>query len=299
MADCKEIATYYKNVPFNEWRSLKEVFMKLDFEKLEEVISKGQIPVPKYMSLDQFFLYEARTFLRLSIFNLLAYKYLVCGKHLPMGNVSLYYSYFNCINSFLRLSGCAVIHLSKIPEKIFDSNNVKSLTLIVSRKKDGTYLVQRKGRGGEHQLVWNMFSNLYKNLSDSETGKIILNERFRWNYDLLYPSQSTESFVLDTSKVQCENNFLDENFGHTSNPDASEYYSDMMGNYGYEERFAGDLIRECIRYFVDIALHSKYRKDYTNFCEHVIEEIDLLESKQETKDEIKSFLRNAIKEINS
>jgi len=289
MVDSASLASYYSKArPFYH-RFLKEVFSQGDITKLEEAARKGQVVTQDQIPLDSMLLFDARNFLRLSIFNLLAYKFLACGRYLAWSKVTLYYSYFYAVSCLLRLAGHAIIHATDPDGKIF------TLQLVRQHGSHNYKIMSMKGN--EHKVVWSNFATLYPNLSTQLTGKLTIEDRVRWNYDLLFPSQATEEHAVREVIVYCENNFLDPNLGQFSDPDAAEYFHELVANFGYEEIYAGDLIKEALRIFVTIARSSKYRADYTAFAESLTRDVDYFESKKETKDEVNKWLRLAAVDI--
>ena len=107
---------YYKNTTPQHHEFFKAIFERIiKIEDLEEEVSRKSKLDSQWRWFDSVFLFEAITFLRLSMFNLLSYKHLICGKHLPMSKVALYYSYFYSINCLLRLRGKALIHVRGHP----------------------------------------------------------------------------------------------------------------------------------------------------------------------------------------
>lgn len=289
MINIDKIASYYSQAhPFHH-KFLKEIFSECAFENLKESTQRQSIIKSSEILLDDVFLFEARTFLRLAIFNLLAYKYLMCGNYLAWGKVTLYYSYFYSINSLLRLAGHAVVHATNLQDKIFTFH-------LVRETSSHNYRIMSM-RESEHKFIWNTFSTLYPKLSTHKTGRLFIKDRVDWNYDLFYSSQITEEYALRHANIYCENNFLDPNFELSYTSEQAEYLGNLIADFGYEEMYAGDLIKESIRIFVAIAKISKFRSDYTGFIKALIEEIKLFQCKEDTKDEVESWLRSAIKEI--
>lgn len=274
----------------------------MDIERVREYTKKKAVIKSSQLSIDEIFLFEARNFLRLSIFNLLAYKHLMCSRYLAWGKVTLYYSYFYSISCLLRLAGHAVIHLTK-PEDLLepkDKNRIYSdtLTFQLVRNSNSHDYQMMPMRENEHKFVWNTFSTLYPALSTHITGQLTIEERIRWNYELLYPSQATAEFAISEARKYCENNFLSPDFGISYTAEEADHLENLIANYGYEEMYAGDLIKHAIKLFVAIAKSSNYKEDYVNFMKSVVEEVDHFESKQETKEEVKKWLQNVIEEMN-
>jgi len=120
----------------------------------------------------------------------------------------------------------------------------------------------------------------------------------RWNYDPFYLSQATDDHALREARERCAHNFLDPNFeSRAKDAEATEYYHDLVANFGWEEAVAGQQIQECIKVIVAIAKISPFRQDYANFFKGLIGDVDLLESKEETKREVKSWLANAVDDL--
>ncbi|GAG77414.1 unnamed protein product, partial [marine sediment metagenome] len=102
----EDLASYYANAR-PSYDFLKERLRPFSRDDIRKLI-KQKNPVP---GLDPYFLKDATEFLRHSILNLLAYKFLMCGNFLACGEVTIYYSTFYLINSMLRLKGFAVVHM--------------------------------------------------------------------------------------------------------------------------------------------------------------------------------------------
>jgi len=120
MVKIEILPTYYKKVKPSYLLYFSEIFRQImSFDELESKVNNGTtFSDPGY--IDSAFLQESITFLRRSIFNLLGYRYLLTGNHLPMAKVVLYYSYFDSISSLLRLRGLALVHVSEVPDRFED-----------------------------------------------------------------------------------------------------------------------------------------------------------------------------------
>lgn len=213
----------YWSIVKPHWRFLKETLQmgsRIDAEKMiNQKLSREEI--------DPFMIKESTEFLRLSIVNLLCYKYLVCGKYLAWGKEAIYYSRFYILNCLLRLRGFALVHLD-----FLDDN---PLILSIDRTRDNrNYGVQKCGEKG-HEKVWKRFSELYPDLmgSSKKSGikdyeKFEIKERIDWTYDLKYASQTTGKFALEQVDARCRHNFLDPNYGFSCTPDEGRYYQELM-----------------------------------------------------------------------
>lgn len=294
MVRTENLPTYYKKVKPLYHRFFNEVFTQnMKFEVLESKVRRETTFDVGFF--DSIYLQESITFLRRSIFNLLAYKHLVCGKHLPMAKVSLYYSYFDSISSLLRISGVAIVHVSEVTEKFEDEP--RKLRFKITQHDNHTFTVNNV-RQNEHKLVWNEFHKLFPNLSTEYDGRWFTQDRYEWNYGLLYPSQSTDEFAQREIRDRCDNNFLDPHFESAHTPEEAEYKHDLIANFGHEEMHAGYLIKECIKILVKIARVSEYKSDYTDLFRRIKNDVDFLESSESIKDEIKKWLDDAIEELN-
>ena len=215
-----KIASYYTDVK-PSFRLMKETLRQASRERIIEFIEQKTI-VP---GLDCFFLKDATEFLRLSILNLLAYKFLMSGNFLAWGEVTLYYSNFYSINCLLRLKGFAVVHIDFIDEKFLRVR-------VIRRDGEHSYKFLRCNRGNVHQYLWNKFSELYPELCTPGLGELMIKDRVAWNYDLHFPSQSMTDYAKEEARKRWENNFLNANFGKYSYPDAEEYYAALMADIG-------------------------------------------------------------------
>jgi hypothetical protein len=265
---------------------LKERLRQISREKLLQIIKQKTI----VSGLDSFFLKDATEFLRLSILNLLAYKFLMSGSFLAWGEVTLYYSNFYSINCLLRLKGFALVHLEYLDEK--------TLTVrVVRTNKENRYSVLKWKGGNTHQYLWNKFSELYPQLFSPLLGKLMIKDRERWNYDLSFPSQSMTDYAKEDAKIRWQNNFLDPSFGSYADPDAAEYYYDLMADTGYEEAGSGDLIKKCISLLTEIASNSKHKAWYVSYFAELTRGIEDFGSHPDTKREIQGWLTTSIAEL--
>lgn len=284
---------YWSNVE-PHYRYLKEILQTMPRTDVEIMINH----IVAREELDPFMIKESTEFLRLSIINLLGYKHLVCGKYLAWGRVTIYYSQFYIVNCLLRLKGFALVHLD-----FLDDN---ALTLRIDRTKGNrSYGVQRCGASG-HATVWKRFSELYPDLmgSSKELKKLIKNywkfsmeERADWNYDLKYASQTTSKYALEEAEDRCKYNFLDPNYGVSSTAEEGNHYENLMASFGYEEAGTGDYQKYAIDCFAEIGKASKYREWYYSFLESILQDIDVLSSSKETKEEIAKWLNNATSQL--
>lgn len=298
MVRLNNIANYYKNTSPHHSEFFKEVFMRIiKFEDLKKAVTQNKKLDSKCKFFDSIFLFEAITFLRLSMFSLLSYKHLICGKHLSMSKVALYYSYFYAINCFLRLRGKAVIHVQYIPATIFNDEPPKKLVFQLIQHEDHTFSLDGFSTH-EHEFVWNEFHSLFPGLSSRDTGRLFRQDRYDWNYGLLYPSQATDEFAQREIDERCNNNFLDPQFENASTSEESEHKHDLVADYGHEEMYAGDLIKEGIKLLVSIGKESNHKSEYVGSLTKIKNDMDVLESSESTKDEIKKWLDDAIEELN-
>lgn len=284
----KKMAAYYVDVEPSFYLLKEALVQRASREKILQIIEQKTI----VSGLDSLFLKDAAEFLRLSILNLLAYKFLMSGNFLAWGKVTIYYSNFYSINCLLRLKGFAVIHLNFLDEK--------SLRIQVERVDlEHKYRFHRyKGRKSPHEYLWNKLSELYPKLGFTPSlGKLMIKDRVRWNYDLFLPSQSMADYAKKEARIRWENNFLYPNFGMYADPDAAEYYHDLMANIGYEEAGSGDLIKECINCLTEMARSSKYKSWYMSYFAELAQGIEDFGSQEETKREIKNWLNAAIDEL--
>lgn len=297
MVHLNNIANYYKNTSPHYHKFFKEVFIaSIKIEDLKNAAEQKKKMDSQWRFLDSVFLFEAITFLRLSMFSLLSYKHLICGKHLPMSKVALYYSYFYAINCLLRLRGKAVIHVQSIPESIFDDEPPKQLVFQLIQHEDHTFSLDVFTKN-EHQFIWDDFYSLYPRLSSRDTGRLFRQDRYDWNYGLLYPSQATNEFVQQEIRDRCEKNFLDPQFENANSSEEAEYKHELIINYGYEERYAGDLIKEGIKVLVSIGKESNHKSKYVESLTKIKNDMGVVESSESTKNEIKKWLNEAIIEM--
>ena len=298
MVHLNNIANYYKNTTPQHHEFFKAIFERIiKIEDLEEEVSRKSKLDSQWRWFDSVFLFEAITFLRLSMFNLLSYKHLICGKHLPMSKVALYYSYFYSINCLLRLRGKALIHVRGIPEQILDDVPPKQVTFQLIQHENHTFSLDTFGKN-EHEFVWNDFYCLFQNLSHKDTGRFFTQDRYDWNYGLLYPSQATDEFTQHEIEARCNENFLDPQFENVENEGLAEYRHDLIANYGYEEAYAGDLIKKGLEILVIIGKESNHKLKYLELLTKIRNDIDKVKSSENTKNEIKRWLDDSIIKIN-
>jgi len=287
------LSSYYKKTKPFYHRFFKEIFGQgKSFDEISSLVTKKSIF--KDFELDSVSLYESVVFLKRSIYNLLGYKYLVCGNHLPMSKVSLYYSYFDSINCLLRIRCFAIVHFSEVPETF--EQNPRKLIFTIIQHQDHSYSLDNSRRN-EHQLVWTVFHDYFPMLSSNYDGRWFTQDRYEWNYGLLYLSQATDTFAEREIQERCNHNFLNPNFLASSSEDESQYKHDLLGNHGFEEIHAGDLIKECIRLLVLIADKSEYRDDYVKMFSDMKDGVNFFESKEDTKSEILKWIDNAMDEL--
>ena len=286
MVDEKKLPRYYKRIRPTHHRFLKEIFSRMKYDELQDSIKKKE--TPSLENLDEMFLMESREFLRLSIVNLLAFKKLMCGNYLAWGKVTLYYSYFYAINSLLRLTGKAIIHTGALGKK-------RSSFQLTRQKNSHNYKLENLSRN-EHQTLWNIFLNMFPDLSNSEM-RYFIDERVNWNYNLFFASQSLDPPGLEEANIHCKNNFLDENFGNFSTFEAAEYYNDVLAEHRYVVAFARDLIKKCLYNIKSIAKYSDFKSEYIDFFNLLLNDVEKVDSEEETKNEIKSWIKSEIDEI--
>jgi len=271
-----------------------EFFLQtMSYEELLEKVSQKTTFV-KSEFLDSIYLHEAITFLRRSIFNLLSYRYLLRGNHLPMAKVSLYYCFFDSISSLLRMRGTAIVHFSEITKNFEDEP--RKIIFTITHHENHTFTINRV-REKEHRMVWNVFHDLFPDLSSRQDGRWFTKDRYEWNYGLVYSSQATEEYAQAEIKDRRDNNFLDSNFESSESAEEAEHKEKLIANYGYEEMYAGKLIQESIKLLTAIAKTSEYKKDYIDSFKKMEEGINFLESDPATKEEIKKWLNCAITEL--
>lgn len=280
-----DMASYYEEVK-PSFHLMKEAFRRRSREEILRIIeSKSNVT-----DIDSFFLKDATEFLRLSVLNLLAYKFLMSGKFSAWGEVTLYYGNFYSINCLLRLKGFAIVHLD-FP----DEETLRFRVQRVRGKREYGFLQWRGG--SPHQYLWKKFSELYPELCTPQLGKILIKDRVSWNYDLFYPSQSMADYAKKEAKIRWENNFLAPNYGMSHDPDAAEYYHDLMVDYGYEEAGSGGYIRACINSLTKIAEKSRYRTWYISYFEGVRQGIEEFSSHPQMTREIQNWIQSSITEL--
>lgn len=298
MVRLSNIANYYKNTSLQNHEFFKDVFMRIiKFENIAEAVRRKEKLDSDWKFLDSVFLFEAITFLRLSMFSLLSYRHLICGKHLPMSKVALYYSYFYAINCLLRLGGNVVIHIQSIPKKIFSEEQPKTVIFQLIQHEDHTFSLDGFD-GREHEFVWNEFHSSFPKLSSKDSGRLFRQDRYDWNYGLLYPSQATEEFALQEIEKRSNNNFLDPQFLNAYSEGESEYKYNLIADYGHEEMYAGDLIKEGLKLLVLIGKESNYKSEYVESLTKIKNDLDKVESNNQTRDEIKKWIDESNSEIN-
>ena len=170
---------------------LKEFFSRIRHDDLKNKIKRNEIISQQTLPIDEMFLTEACVFLRLSVFNFLAYKDLMCNNYLAWAKVTLYYSIFYAINGLLRLAGKAIIHAVYIGQN--HNNDDKIISFQLSRRKNSHSYIMEGTKGNEHKKIWKIFSNTFPNLSDTRISNFIRNERVSWNYNLFFASQTMDS----------------------------------------------------------------------------------------------------------
>ncbi|MHA1410039.1 MAG: hypothetical protein ACTSQY_07005 [Candidatus Odinarchaeia archaeon] len=257
----------------NNWKGvkpsyifLKEYFRSVDREKVEEGARENKVIERKH--LDGIFLNESIQFLRLSIINLLAYKYVIKGNYYAWAKVTLYYSYFYVINCLLRLQKYAIIHINYI--------NDSPLTIVIDRSSNDKYYTMKNCRGNQHDLIWKTFERYYRNLITEGIGTFFRDERTMWNYDLFYASQTLDKYCLDRSKIIWRTNFIDPNYYLSKgDPEADEYYYDLMADTGFEEAGAWDLIQYALEKFSNIELRGTLTG--------ILDDISKIESSEDVK----------------
>jgi hypothetical protein len=285
MGSCEvveSLSNYWSNVE-PHFRFLKETLKIFPRNKIEESLDKKL----DRQFFDPLMLKDSSEFLRLSIINLLCYKFLACGNYLAWAKVTRYYSYFYIVNSLLRLKGFAVVNLNFSDESF--------LRLRIDKVKNENKYRMLRCRSSPHQIIAKRFSELFPDLASEEMGKFTIRERVDWNYDLFFASQTTDKYSLEQAEDRCKHNFLDPNFESASSYEAAEYKNDLMANFGYEEAGTGDYIRFTIERFSEIGKESKHKNWYKEFFESLFYDIEVLQSKQDMKDEIRKWISTALK----
>lgn len=293
MVSIENAPGYYKKTNPYYHSFFKDVFEHMGFAKTKAAVEERKT-ISDVPFLDSVYLHEATTFLRRSIFNLLAYKLLVCGRHLPMSKVALYYSYFDSISCLLRICGVALVHISDLPEKHGDA----PVRLKFSVRQNERHMFSL-GPGGknEHQFVWNEFHKIFRDLSSETSGRLFTEDRYDWNYGLSYPSQLTEEHLQREIRDRCENNFIHPEFENASTLEEGEYKGDLVADFGHEEMYAGDLIQECLKLLLSIGKESEHRNAYVAIFKRMNNDIDFLKSERATKDVIKNWVDSAARQI--
>ena len=298
MIDDEYLATYYEKTKFSSIFSsklLKEFFSRIPHDDLKNKIKRNEVIPQQESPIDEMFLMEACVFFRLSVFNFLAYKDLMCGNYLAWAKVTLYYSIFYAINGLLRLAGKAIIHATGISDNYNKGDRIISFQLFRCGKSH-SYKMINSGRD-EHKKVWDIFSNTFPDLSDTATSNFIRKERVSWNYDLFFASQTMDPPALDEAKTCCEYNFIDKNFGNYSTSESAEYHDNLRFDYGYGEILAWDFIKRGFKIIKKIGKRSKFKDEYVSFWTNLIQDIGRVSSKEETKTVISSFIESLRKEI--
>lgn len=261
----------------NYWKKVKPSYMFLKEHlrgKKREVVESWIGDKIDRNELDPYVINEAYNFLKLSIINLLAYKHLVCSNYLAWAKVALYYSYFYIINSLLRLQKFAIVHINYVDDR--------PLTIIIDRCQDRKYYNIKNARGNQHDLIWKTFEQYYPHLMSEGIGKLFREDRTEWNYDLFYMAQSTMKHAIEEAETRCKHNYISPVYGMSHNPEAEEYFADIMSNIGWEEAGVGELIEYTIDEFKKIG--------YTGFCD-ILQDLKTVEAPDTTKDVIRSWLK--------
>lgn len=280
MTSNQDLAIYYKKTKTCYTEFLKEFFSKKSqSENLRHRIKNNENILQQELPIDEMFLIEALTFLRLSIFNFLAYKDLMCGNYLAWSKVTWYYSIFYAINGMLRLDGKAIIHVDGI-----------SFQLIRDRKFHSYKMT--KSKGNEHKKVWEIFSKAFPDSSDSSFSRFIRGERVSWNYDLFFMSQTMNQYALDEASICCEHNFIDKHFSDYPTLEATQHYDEFRFNHGSEEIFAWDLIKKGLEMIKDLGKKSNFKDEYIVFWNTLIHDMNKVHSKEETKTVIRLFIES-------
>lgn len=293
MVRIEHLPAYYKQTKLTDCRFFQEIFSEgKKFDELKhDVDNKRTLYNSNFF--DSIYLYESFQFLKRSMINLMAYRHLLAGNHLPMAKVCLYYSYFDSANCLLRIRGFALVHISETPRNFDDAP--RQLRFIVTQHENHTFSLSRSGKN-EHQLVWNIFRDFFPNLSSKSDVTWYTQDRYEWNYSLLRISSAIR-LIEQEIRDRNENNFLDPNFFNAYTSGESEYKVDLFSNYGYEEYRAGTLIQEGIKLLGDIAKASKYKKDYLKLFSELKQAVNFVDGNQNTKFEINRWLDNALSEL--
>jgi len=267
---------YWKGVK-QSFRFLKEFFLGEDREKVKEGAKAGKLI--QRNALDGYFLNEAIQFLRLSIINLLSYKYILKGNYYAWAKVTLYYSYFYAINCLLRLQKYAIVHINYFGES--------QLVIAIDRCRDNRYYTMRTCGRNQHDLIWKTFEQYYPDLISEGIGKFFRDERMRWNYDLFYASQTLDEYSIDYAQTRLRTNFIDPDyFRSRGSIDADEYYSELMADTGFEEVGAWNFIQHALEKFSNIGS----KEVLTN----ILDDISKIDSSQDMKEVIISMISDLI-----
>lgn len=279
------LRNYWSNIK-PSFRFLKETLQTATRDEIERLVGQDL----SRDLIDPYMLKDSSEFLRLSLINLLGYKSLVCGNYLAWGRVTIYYSQFYVVNCLLRLKGFALVHL-RFPDKKF-------ITLRIDKvKNQPSYRMQKSS--SNHRIIWKRFSVLYPNLASEDIGKFSIQERIDWNYNLFFASQTTSTRALRGAEERCMYNFLDPKFGVSYSAEEADHYQELMASFGYEEAGTGDYIKYALDRFLDISKESKWRDWYVSLFKSMLRDIDILKSRQETKDESKKWIDDALSQLTS
>ena len=149
----QDLAIYYKKTKPFSFEFLKEFFSKQSqSHSLQNRIKHNESISQRDLPMDEMFLMEALTFLRLSVFNFLAYKDLMCSNYLAWAKVTWYYSIFYAINGMLRLAGKAIIHVD---------NTKEIISFQLTRDRQSHSYTMTSSKGQEHEKIWNIFSDTF------------------------------------------------------------------------------------------------------------------------------------------
>jgi hypothetical protein len=275
---------YWSNVK-PDYRFLKELLQTIPKVEVNNMVNK----VIRREEIDPLMINESSEFLRLSIVNMMCYKHLVCGNYLAWGRVTLYYSRFYVVNCLLRLKGFALAHLD------FLDNGQLALRIDRTRDNRGYRMQVCNAKG--HSTISKRFAELYPDLSCNDIEKFLIKERSDWNYDPFFASQTTSRYALKEAEKRCKHNFLDPNYGACSSPDAGQYYQELMADIGYEERGTGDYQKYAIDCFLSIGKGSKHKKWYSAFFESMLQDLRVLSSPNESKQEVATWINEAISQL--